>query len=288
MSLLRRISNLFSRSKVDREIDAELHSHIEMRIEDNISAGMSCDDARRDALLRFGNLSSTKERVTGADAMLTLASIWSDIRYACRQLWKSPEFSLTAVLVLALGMCASIAIFAFVDAVLIKPLPYQEPGQLVALFESTPLGNRFHLSYLDYLDWKRQNKVFSSLEAYDPISFALNTATGTQLVDGATVSSGFFRTLGAAPIMGRDFHDGEDVPSAPRSVILSYAAWQNRYGGRPDALGKAGRALYGGRFPARSCRRRLPVPPWSIEVPARSGNSPLGDPHRPARARAFV
>lgn len=238
MSLLRRISNLFFREKVDREIDAELRSHIEMRIEENMANGMPAEEARRDALLRFGNLSSTKEQVTSADAALTLYNIWSDIRYTFRQLRKNPGFSLTAILVLALGICASVSIFAFVDAVLIKPLPYQDPRHLVALFESTPLGQRFHLSYLDYVDWKRQNKVFRSLEAYDPISFALNTAAGTQLVDGATVSSGFFRTLGVAPMMGRDFHDGEDVPSAPRTVILSYAAWQNRYGGRPDALGK--------------------------------------------------
>ncbi|MGO4518240.1 ADOP family duplicated permease [Terriglobus sp. 2YAB30_2] len=239
MSLLLRIANLFSRSKVDREIDAELRFHIDMRIEENVAHGMSAEEARRDALLRFGNLSSTKENVTGADAALTLYSVWSDIRYAGRQLRKNPGFSSTAILVLALGMCASVAIFAFVDAVLIRPLPYQSPSRLVALFESTSLGPRFHLSYLDYLDWKRQNKVFDSLDAYDNRFFALSTATGTQRVPGAAVSSGFFRTLGVAPILGRDFHDGEDTPSAPRTVMLSYAAWQNRYGSREDVVGQA-------------------------------------------------
>ena len=238
MSLLRRIANLFSRSKVDREIDAELRFHIEMRIDENLANGMPEEEARRDALLRFGNLSSTKEHVTGADAALTLYSVWSDIRHACRQLRKNPGFSSTAILVLALGMCASIAIFAFVDAVLIRPLPYQSPSRLVALFESTSLGPRFHLSYLDYLDWKRQNKVFDSLEAYDNLFFAQSTRTGTQRVPGATVSAGFFRTLGIAPILGRDFHEGEDTPSAPRTVILSYAAWQNHYGKREDVLGQ--------------------------------------------------
>jgi predicted permease len=238
MSLLRRISNLFFRSKIGREIDAELHSHIEMRIEDNLTAGMSPADARRDALLRFGNPSSVKERVTGADAALTLDSLWSDLRYACRQLWKNPGFACTAILVLGLGMCAGIAIFAFVDAVLVKPLPYQAPSQLLGLFESTPLGPRFHLSYLDYMDWKRQNKVFRSLEAYDSLFLALNTATGTQRVDGATVGAGFFRTLGVTPIVGRDFRAEEDTPSAPRTVILSYTTWQNRYGKREDVLGQ--------------------------------------------------
>lgn len=239
MSLVRRISNLFSRSRVDREIDAELRSHIEMRIEDNHAAGMSDEDARRDALLRFGNLTSTKEHVAGADAALTLDSIWSDIRYAYRQLRKNPVFACTAILVLTLGMCVSIAIFAFIDAVLIRPLPYQVPSRLAGLFESTPLGPRFHLSYLDYLDWRRQNKVFSSVEAYDGVSFALKTATETQRVEGATVSVGFFRTLGVTPIVGRDFRVGEDTPSAPRTAIVSYAAWQSRFGKRQDLLGQA-------------------------------------------------
>jgi predicted permease len=238
MSLFRRISNLFSLSSVNREIEAELRSHLEMRIEDNLKAGMLPEEARRDALVRFGNPAATQERVTGMDAALLLHSTWSDVRYACRQLWKNPAFSCTAILVLALGLCASVALFAFVDAVLIKPLPYRNPSQLVGLFESTPLGSRFHLSYLDYLDWKRQNKVFSAVEAYDNSTFVLNTANGAQQVDGAVVSAGFFRALEVAPVLGRDFHEGEDLPGVQRSVLLSYSAWQNRYGGRRDVLGQ--------------------------------------------------
>src|SRR4051812_25813599 len=134
MSLLRRIANLRLRAEMDREIDAELGSHLEMRIEDNIADGMSREEARRDALLRFGNPVATKERVTGMDAALALEGIWLDIRYAFRQLWKNPGFSCTAILVLVLGICVSVAIFAFVDAVLIKPLPYRNPSQLVGLF----------------------------------------------------------------------------------------------------------------------------------------------------------
>jgi hypothetical protein len=96
MSLVRRVLNLFSRSRVDREIDAELKSHIEMRTEDNVAAGMTREDARRDALLRFGNRTATKERVAGMDAALLLESVWSDVSYACRQLVKNPGFAGTA------------------------------------------------------------------------------------------------------------------------------------------------------------------------------------------------
>ena len=161
-----------------------------------------------------------------------------DLRFTFRQLRKDPGFAAIAVLMLALGICSCVAIFAFVDAALIKPLPYREPGRLAALYESTPFGPRYHLSYPDYLDWKRLNKAFSSLEAYDDRSMALSTATGAQQVDGVMVSDGFFRTLGVAPAVGRDFHPDEDLPSAARTVILSYSAWQKRFGGRTDALGK--------------------------------------------------
>jgi macrolide transport system ATP-binding/permease protein len=238
MSVFRRITNLFSRDKLQREIDTELRSHIEMRIEDNLATGMSATEARREALLRFGSRGSMQERTAEADASLYLASIGADIRYAIRQLRRSPGFACTAIIVLALGIAASVAIFAFVDAALIKPLPYRDPSRLVALFESNQLGPRFHLSYLDYLDWKKLNSVFSSMDAYDNMLFELKTAAGVEQAQGASVGDGFFRTLGVAPALGRDFRTGEDLLSAPRAVLLSYAAWQKRYGGRANVLGQ--------------------------------------------------
>lgn len=127
MSLSRRIANLFSRSKVEREIDAELRSHIEMRIEDNIAGGMSPERARRDALLRFGNPALMKERVAGADTALNLDSVWADVRYAFRQMRRSPGFVTTSVLILALGIGASTAIFSAVNPILFEPLPIRMP-----------------------------------------------------------------------------------------------------------------------------------------------------------------
>jgi hypothetical protein len=199
---------------------------------------MTPETARRDALLRFGNRASTKERVAGIDTALFLQSVSSDISYACRQLIKNPGFALTAIVVLTLGISASVAIFAFVDAMLIKPLPYQDPSRLISLFESTPLGPRFHLSYLDYLDWKRLNHSFASMEAFDPDPLALKTANGVQRVDGAVVGAGFFRMLGVAPTLGRDFRSGEDKVGAPGIVILSYDSWQSRFGKQNDIVGK--------------------------------------------------
>ncbi|MGA9981562.1 MAG: ABC transporter permease [Candidatus Sulfotelmatobacter sp.] len=157
-----------------------------------------------------------------------------DLRYAFRQLRKSPAFAGTAVLILGLGIGASVAMFGFVDAALIKPLPYPNPNRLVDVTESAAMIPHANLSYPDYLDWKRLNHVFSSLEAYTGGGYLLRTPAGTEPVPGLIVSDGFFRTLGIAPLLGRDFYTGEDLASAPRTVILSYATWQKRFGGRKD------------------------------------------------------
>jgi len=161
-----------------------------------------------------------------------------DLRFEARQLRRAPGFALTAMLTLALGICASVTIFAFVDAALLKPLPYPNPRGLVGVFERVEVFPRSNLSYADYLDWKRLNTVFSSLSAYQGGGMTLATAGGAERVAGARVSDDFFRTLGVAPFAGRDFRAGEDLNGAPRVALLSYAAWQSRYGGRPGAIGE--------------------------------------------------
>jgi len=238
MGLARRIGNLFRRSQVDREIDAELEAHIALRAEDNIARGMTPAEAHRDARVRFGNSVLTRESVAATEMPLLFTSIWTDIRYAIRQMIKNPGFAMTATLVLALGMGASVAIFAFVDAMLIKPLPYQAPSRLVTLFESNQMGPRFHLSYLDYLDYKKLNHVFTDVESYDENPFSLQSPTGIERVDGVAIGAGFFQMLGITPTLGRDFRPDEDTPGAPRTVILSYSTWQKRFGGQQDVLGK--------------------------------------------------
>ena len=161
-----------------------------------------------------------------------------DTRFAIRQLRNNLGFTCTAMIVLALGMCASVAIFAFVDATLIKPLPYQNPSRLVGVFESILLFPQSNLSYPDYLDWKKLNTVFRSLDVYQRNGFLLKTPEGAQITRGARVSDGFFRTLGITPMLGRDFYPGEDLPGVQRSILLSYGAWQKRFGGRKDILGE--------------------------------------------------
>ena len=238
MSLVSRIANLFRPNRVDREIARELEAHLEMRTEDYVARGMQPEAARRAARIRFGNATVMKERAAGMDLALTLERLAADLTYALRQLTRNPGFALTAIVVLALGAGASVSIFAFVDAVLIRPLPYKDPARLVGLFETTPLGSRYHLSYPDYLDWKRMNTVFTALEAYDNRAVALKAQDGVQSVTAAVVSAGFLRMMGVRPALGRDFRQGEDTHGAAPVALLTYAAWQNRYGGRSDVLGK--------------------------------------------------
>jgi macrolide transport system ATP-binding/permease protein len=164
--------------------------------------------------------------------------LFHDLKFALRQLRKNPAFTATAILVLALGLCASVAIFSFVDAALLKPLPYRDPARLVGVYERIPLCERCNLSYLDYLDWKGMNKTLSSLEIYSQGGYVGDSPNGAERVPGARVSAGFFRTLGVSPILGRDFASGEDKPGGPDLVIVSYAEWQARYGGRRDVIGQ--------------------------------------------------
>ncbi len=240
MSILHmRLRSLFSRAAVERELDEEVRYHLEREIAEDIAHGMSPGDARRAALRAFHGFDQRKEECRDTWGWNLLDNLRQDLRFAIRQMAKSAGFSSIAVLMLALGMCAAVAIFAFVDAALIAPLPYRDPSRLVGVYEQIPRCRRCNLSYLDYLDWKRMNKVFRSLEAYNNSGFIVSTPAGAEPARAGRVSAGFFRTLGVTPALGREFHAGEDQPGAPHTVMLSNSTWQSRYGGRPDAIGQA-------------------------------------------------
>jgi hypothetical protein len=163
----------------------------------------------------------------------------NDIKFALRQLLKDPGFTAVAVFTISLGMCACIAVFAFVDAALLKPLPYRDADRLVAVYESTDTIPHSNLSYLDYRDWKEFNRVFSSLEVWNGSGHLLRTPDGTRPARSVRVSAGFFRTLGVAPELGRDFQVGDELPGAPAIVMLSHSAWQEWFDGSKDVIGQA-------------------------------------------------
>ena len=237
LRFLRKLQLLFGRERFRDELNEEMEFHRAAAERAFCDEGMTPEAAHYAAQRQLGNptrLNEQSHEVVGFRA----ETVVQDLRFALRQLRRSPAFTLTAILVLALGMGSNLAIFAFVDAALVKPLPYRVPTRLVGLFGSIAAGPKYCISYLDYLDWKRWSKSFESMDAYAGWNFMLASPQGTELAGGAHVSSGFFRTLGVAPMLGRDFRPEEDQRDAGRSVILSYASWQKRFGGRKDILGR--------------------------------------------------
>ncbi len=233
----KKLSILFRRNRFRSELDEEMAFHRAQAERELLASGVSSEEAHSTAVRQFGNTTQILEQ-SHSFVAFGWETVLQDLRFTLRQLRKNPGFAATAILIIALGIASSVAIFAFVDAALIQPLPYQDPARLVQLFESIPLGPRFHLSYPDYLDWKRDNKVFQSLNVFEPYGFMMKTPDGLRQTDGARVSDGFFRTLGVKPALGRDFYYGEDRPEAPRTTLLTYGAWQKRYGGSPNVLGQ--------------------------------------------------
>jgi macrolide transport system ATP-binding/permease protein len=233
-----RLTGVLPSERRQREMAEEIESHVQMQTEDNLRSGMTPEQARREAILKLGGVESAKQAYRERSTIPYVETFLQDLRFAIRQHAKNPGFTCTAILMLALGLGISVAIFGFVDAALLKPLPYRDPSRLVNVTERVPLIPRARLSYLDYLDWKKLNTVFSSMDVFTGDGFALGTPTGSELVAGTRVSDGFFRTLGIAPMLGRDFYSGEDLPSAPPVVMLSYATWQKRFGGRADVIGQ--------------------------------------------------
>jgi predicted permease len=236
---LARFKGLFRKAARERELAAELESHLQMHIDDNLRAGMSPEEARRVAVMKLGGVDQTKEAYRDRATIPFLESVVQDLRFTFRQLRKNPAFTGTAPAMVALGIGASVAIFAFVDAALIKPLPYRDASRLLFVTGTTPGIPRGALSYFDYLDWKKTNRVFDSIDVFTQRGYVVSTSAGVETVDGARVTDSFFRTLGVAPVLGRDFYAGEDLPEAPRTLILSYASWQKRFGGKPEIIGQS-------------------------------------------------
>jgi macrolide transport system ATP-binding/permease protein len=234
----KKLSILFGRSRFRGELDEEMRFHREQMEKDLIAKGMSAQEARTAAGREFGNATRLKEQsheVVG----FGFETVVQDLRFALRQLRKNPGFAATAILILALGMGASVAIFAFVDAALIKPLPYAAPDRLMDVAENGAMLRRSNLSRDDFEDWQRLNHSFTSLDAYGGTGYLLQSPSGPIPVPAIRVSAGFFSTLGVKPMLGRDFLHGEDRPGGAKIVVLSYGTWQNRFGSRGDVVGQS-------------------------------------------------
>lgn len=244
MSLANRIANLFRRARVDREIEAELKSHIEMRTADNLASGMSARQARRDALVRFGSRRAAQERTAESDAALNLESVWTDIRHGLRQLHSAPAFSLTSILILSIGIGASTAIFSAVKPILLDPLPYPDASRIMMLWEAASDGAPSHAAFATFHGLSERSRSFDAVAVMKPWQPAIAASNSTGLsgeperLEGQRVSAAFFRTLGISPILGRDFQPSEDRLRGPNVAILSDRLWKRRFAADPAIVGR--------------------------------------------------
>jgi predicted permease len=233
--VFRRIFNLFSPSRLAEEIDAEIQSHIEMRVADNIAHGMTPEEARRNALRRFGNPALTKERVTAIDAELALDTVCRDVHYAIRRLLRSPGFAVACVLSLALGIGVNAIVFSVVNAIVLRPLAVAHADGLVFLETTSGITQ----SFPNYRDVRDRNTTLAGLAAYRIVPIELESSSGASRIWGLLATGNYFDVLGIRPAMGRFFNAAEDVnPGASPYVVLSYSAWRSRFGGDPGIIGK--------------------------------------------------
>lgn len=236
MGTVRRVLNLFRRQRVDSEIEEELRSHIEMRAADNIAAGMSPEEARRQAVLRFGSRAAMKERVIAADAQMFFDSLWRDLSYAARQLRRSPAFAITAVLTLALAIGANVVVFGVLNALVFKAISAPAASTLYNVVQK-PQGDESQ-SYPDYLDYRRLNSTFSGMAAYRLDSAGLRAGKWAAKAWFCEVSGNYFDVLGAEPELGRFFHaSDEHGPNSAPYVILSDGFWRTHFDADAHVVG---------------------------------------------------
>src|SRR5690348_1488625 len=237
--LLHRLRSFFHRRRLDRELDAELRSHLEMAVERNLRQGMSPEQARREALLDFGGLEQTKEVYRERRGLPFLETLLQDLRFAFRILRKSPGFTAVAVLTLALGMGATTTIIFVVNSVLLRPLPYTNSDRLLRVQETHPADPGANLTYATFLDLQREARTMENVAAYREWIFNVTGGSEPTQIAGALVSANFFAALGSTPTLGRTILAEDDQPGGDNHVVvLSYALWQSRFGSDSNILGQ--------------------------------------------------
>jgi predicted permease len=242
VSWLNRLSNLIRREHLSRELDEELQFHIDARTRDNLKAGMNVEAARQDARWRFGNRTLAKENTHEMNIFLTLQTAAQDLRYAFRSLRKSPGFTALAVLAMALGIGANVALFTVVNGVLLRPLPFPQPERLF-LISYTPRLSPFvvgpALTDNHYLVFQRMTRAFENVTTVGQDQVTLTGAGDAVRLPAAAVTASFFPVLRVTPAMGRTFTAQEERLGAAGVVVLSDELWRSRFAADPNVLGKA-------------------------------------------------
>jgi putative ABC transport system permease protein len=235
-----RMQMLFRRGAAAAHLDDELRFHLERQVAENIDAGMTGKEARYAALQSFGNPELLRDQARATWSWNGLESLWRDLRFGVRTLWRTPGFTAIAVLVMALGIGANVALFTVVRGVLLRPLPFKAPERLVRLFEQSSDGVFLFNNNAGgmYAEWKKQSHSFSNLALFHYNQSALSGVNGSlpENLASAACTWDLLTTLGVKPALGRDFTAADDSPTANGTVILSWGLWQRRFGGDPAIL----------------------------------------------------
>jgi len=240
-----RLRSLFRRTQADQELDDEMSDHVELRTEEYVSKGLAVEEARRQALLEIGGVEKRKEECRDARHVTWIQDLTQDLRYGVRMLRKSPGFTAVAILTLALGIGANTAIFSVVDGILLKPLPYPHPEQLVTV-NISPLAVDpavHNMAPEDYFIFRDQSLTFQDIGLYADSSLADSSVNVTGMaeperVDALMVTHEVLSVLGIPPMFGRTFTESDDYPGAPLRAILTYGYWQRKFGGDSSVVGK--------------------------------------------------
>ncbi|HET9177655.1 MAG TPA: ABC transporter permease [Terriglobia bacterium] len=245
-----RLRSLFSKNRVESELNDEMRFHLEKLIEENAAKGMSAKEARYAALCEFGGIEQMKEECRDSWGVRFIGELGQDVRYGLRQLRRNPGFTIVAVLTLALGIGANTAIFSLLNAVMLRQLPVQNPGQLVLLGTGHARGSTSTFAYTSiysypfYLGLRQKNQVFSETSAVLSLFFEhmhgkVGESANLEPVNVQLVSGTYFSMLGVSPIMGRMFSRADDEPEGGHPIaIASYSWWNRRFSRDPSIVGK--------------------------------------------------
>jgi putative ABC transport system permease protein len=237
-----RVRSLFHRTEADEELNEELRDHLELKTQQYISQGIAPPEARRAAALEMGGIEKRKEECRDARGTHFLETFIQDLRYGFRMLRKSPGFAAIATLTLALGIGANTAIFSYVNAWLIKPLPFPQADRLMVLLSHDSKKGWTSdgvTSSADFFDYEKQNSSFEQLVPWTSSYFNLTGDGPPERVLGGRVGWNFFQTLGARPMLGRTFLPQESQPAASRVAIISRGLWESRFAADPRIIGRA-------------------------------------------------
>ena len=235
-----RVRSLFTRERMEQDLDRELSFHLDMLTEQQVRRGVPPDEARRAALQHFGAVSGVKDAVRETWLSRTVETFAQDIRYGLRNIRRTPGFALVVIVTMALGIGANTAIFSVVNAVLLRPLPYVHGDQLVVLRQQRPtIGVEDDgFSATDIADYARQSTALDAIGEFHTMWFILLGRSEPERVSTGVVSANYFQMLGIEPMLGRAFADRDEQHGAPAVLILSHKYWKTSFGGDPTVIGR--------------------------------------------------